>query len=101
MLFMVIWEFVDTSEAGEQQSLATFGRWQPPEGTDFQAFYGFADNSGGFAIIEADTAAALARATAPFVPWLRFSAKPILPVEESAAIAGEGIAFRAAGADQA
>ncbi len=54
----------------------------------------FADNSGGVAIIDADSAATLARATAPFVPWIRFSAKPILPIEESAAIAGEGIAFR-------
>jgi hypothetical protein len=97
MLFMVGWEFIDTSEEGEKRSLETFGRWQPPEGTDFQAFYGFADGSGGFAIIEADTAAALAEATAPFVPWLRFSAKPIVPIEESSAIAASAIAFRDAG----
>jgi hypothetical protein len=95
MLFMVIWEFIDTSDAGERQSLEVFSRWQPPEGADFQAFYGFADNSGGVAIIDADSAATLARAMAPFVPWLRFSAKPIIPIEESAAIGGEGIAFRA------
>lgn len=96
MLFMVTWEFIDTSDAGERESLEVFGRWQPPEGADFQAFYGFADNSGGVAIIEVDSAATLARTMAPFVPWLRFSAKPILPIEESAAIGGEGIAFRAA-----
>ncbi len=99
MLFLMSWEFIDTSEAGEKQSLATFGRWQPPEGTDFQAFYGFADNSGGFAIIEADTAAALATASAPFLPWLKFTAKPILPIEESAAISAAGIEFREAGAN--
>ena len=98
MLFLMSWEFTDTSEEGEKQSLATFGRWQPPEGTDFQAFYGFADGGGGFAIVEADTAAALAQATAPFVPWLRFTARPILPIEESTAIAGAAIAFREAGA---
>ena len=34
-------------------------------------------------------------AVAPFTPWLRFTARPIHPIEESAAIAGEGIAFRA------
>lgn len=73
-----------------------FGRWQPPEGADFQAFYGYADGTGGFAIVEAETAATLAQATAPFVPWLRFTAKPILPIEDSAAIAGSGIAFREA-----
>jgi hypothetical protein len=97
MLFMVDWEFIDTSEEGEKRSLEVFGRWQPPEGTDFQAFYGFADSSGGFAIIEADTAAALAEAMAPFVPWLRFSAKPIVPIEESSAISASAIAFRDAG----
>jgi hypothetical protein len=97
MLFMVDWEFIDTSEEGEKRSLEVFGRWQPPAGTDFQAFYGFADGSGGFSIIEADTAAALAEAMAPFVPWLRFSAKPIVPIEESAAISASAIEFRDAG----
>lgn len=94
MLFMVSWDFTDTSEEGEKRSLEVFGRWQPPEGADFQGFYGFADNTGGVAIIEVDSAATLARTMAPFVPWLRFTAKPILPIEESAAIANEGIAFR-------
>ena len=94
MLFMLTWEFIDTSEDGERRSLEVFSRWQPPEGTEFQAFYGFADHSGGFAIIEADSAAALAQASAPFVPWLRFDAKPILPIEDAAAISGSGVAFR-------
>ncbi len=94
MLFMVSWEFIDTSEAAEKRSLEVFSRWQPPAGTDFQSFYGFADYTGGFAIIEADSVAALAEATGPFVPWLRFSAKAILPIEESTAIALSSIAFR-------
>jgi hypothetical protein len=97
MLFMVSWDFIDTSETGEKASLQLFARWQPPAGADFQAFYGFADTSGGFAIIEADDAAALAEATAPFVPWLRFTAKPILPIEQSTAIVGAAIAFREGG----
>jgi hypothetical protein len=37
----------------------------------------------------------MAKATAPFAPWLRFSATPILPVEEAAAIAGEAATARA------
>ena len=97
MLFMVTWEFSDTTEEGEKRSLDVFSRWQPPEGADFQAFYGFADNSGGVALVEVDSAATLARATAPFNPWLRFTAKAILPIQESAAIAGEGIAYRESG----
>ena len=97
MLFLVSWEFIDSSEAGQKASLGLFSRWQPPEGADFQRFYGFADGTGGVAIIDADSAAALAKAAAPFTPWLRFTAKPILPIEESSAIAGEAIAFRDSG----
>lgn len=94
VLFHVEWEFTDTSEAADKRSLEVFSKWQPPEGTQFQAFYGYADGTGGFAIIEAESAAALARASFPFTPWLRFTSTPILPVEEAAAIAGEAIAFR-------
>ena len=95
MLMHVSWEFIDISEEGGARSLAVFQGWKPPEGADFKGFYGFADSHGGVAIVEVDSAATLARTVAPFTPWLRFTARPIHPIEESAAIAGEGIAFRA------
>jgi hypothetical protein len=95
MLMHVIWEFVDNSEEGTARSLAVFQGWKPPQGADFKGFYGFADADGGVAIIEVDSAATLARTVAPFTPWLRFTARPIHPIEESAAIGGEAIAFRA------
>jgi hypothetical protein len=94
MLFHVIWEFTDQSEDAEERSLSVFAQWQPPAGADFQGFYGFADGSGGVAIVEVDSAATLARTTAPFVPWLNFTATPILPIEEVAAIGAEANAFR-------
>jgi len=94
VLFHVSWEFVDTSEQANRRSLAVFEKWQPPAGAEFHGFYGYADGSGGVAIIEVDSAATLARTTAPWTPWLRFTATPIVPIEESAAIAGEGIGFR-------
>ena len=46
------------------------------------------------ALIEAESADALARTTAPWAPWLRFTTNPIVPIEESSAIAGEAVAFR-------
>ncbi len=94
MLFHVTWEFVDSSEEGGKRSLSVFSQWQPPAGADFQAFYGFASGGGGVAIIEVDSAETLDRTTAPFVPWLRFTATPIVPIEQSAAIAGEAAAWR-------
>jgi len=94
MLFHVEWEFVDTSEEGNRRSLAVFSQWQPPAGAEFRGFYAFADGRGGVAIIDADSAATLARTTAPWTPWLRFTSTPIVPIEESTAIAGEAVAFR-------
>jgi hypothetical protein len=95
VLFHVTWEFIDQSEAGIQRSLTVFSQWQPPAGADFQGFYGFADGTGGVALIEVDSATTLARTTAPWTPWLSFTATPILPIEESSAIGAEGVAFRA------
>lgn len=94
MLFHVLWQFTDQTEESERRSLEAFGNWQPPEGADFQGFYGFADGTGGVALIEVDSAASLARTIAPWTPWMSFTVTPIVPIEESAAISGEGIAFR-------
>ena len=94
MLFHVTWEFIDSSEEGEKRSLNVFQNWQPAAGANFIGFYGYADNSGGCAILEVDSHATLARVTAPFIPWLTFEARPILPIEELAAIGGEAIVFR-------
>lgn len=94
MLFHVTWDFADDSEEGGRRSLAVFQSWQPPEGADFKGFYGFADGSGGVAIVEVDSAATLARTVAPFTPWLRFTVTPIQPIEEATAIAAEAMAFR-------
>ena len=94
MLFHVEWQFSDQSEAGSARSLGVFSKWQPPAGADFHGFYGFADGSGGVAIVEVDSAATLARTTAPWTPWLEFTVTPIVPIEESSAIGGEAVAFR-------
>ena len=56
--------------------------------------HGFADGGGGVALIEAESAAALALLTALWAPRLRFTTNPIVPIEESSAIAGEAVAFR-------
>jgi Protein of unknown function (DUF3303) len=94
MLFHVAWEFIDQSEEGQQRSLSILSKWQPPAGADFKAFYAFAGGGGGFAIIEVDSAATLARTTAPWTPWLSFTVHAILPNEESAGIAAEAMAWR-------
>jgi hypothetical protein len=94
MLFHMSWEFIDATEEGDRRRLAAFRQWKPPAGADFKGFYGFVDTKGGVAIIDVDSADTLARVTSPWVPWLRFTTTPIVPVEISSAIAGEAIAFR-------
>ena len=93
MLFLMTWEFIDSSEEGGRRSLKVFQNWQPPAGANFIGFYGYADGSGGCAILEVDSFQTLAKTTAPFTPWIAFEAKPILPVQESAQIAGEAQGF--------
>ncbi len=94
MLFHVTWDFTDNSDEAQRQGLAMLGKWQPPAGAEFKGFYGFAGGSGGVAIVEADSAATLARTTAPWTTRLRFTVTPILPIEESSAISAEAFAFR-------
>ena len=94
MLFHVTWEFIEMTEDSERRQLAVFAQWQPPAEDDFQANYNFADNSGGVAILEIDSAATLARTTAPGCRGCALRATPIEPVEQTIAIRGEAIAFR-------
>jgi hypothetical protein len=94
MLFHVTWDFTDTSDEAQREGLAMLGKWQPPAGAEFKGFYSFADGSGGVAIVEADSAATLARTTAPWTTRLSFTVTPILPIEEASAINAEAIAFR-------
>lgn len=95
MLFCVRWEFTDLSEAGIARTLQVFSQWKPPDEAQFQGFFGFADGTGGVALIEVDSAETLQRVIAPWTPWLRFDTRAIMPIETSAAIGGEGVAFRA------
>ena len=94
MLFHVTWDFVVPSEAGEKRHVALFAEWQPPAEAKFQAFYIHADYSGGMALVDVDSAATLARTMAPWLPWLRFTAKPVEPTEVTMAIRREAVDFR-------
>ena len=93
MLFHVSWEYIDMSEDAQKRSMGLFAKWQPGPG-QFQAFYDFADRAGGFGLIEAGSAADLAKTLAPWTPFLKFSARPILPIQESVEIDLEAKVWR-------
>ena len=93
MLFHVTWLFHNPSEESQKRTLSLFQKWPPGPG-QFQAFYGFVDGTGGVAFIEAANAADLAKTLSPWTADLTFTTQAILPIEETAAINGEGLAWR-------
>jgi len=62
MLFHVTWTFHNPSEENQKRTLSLFQKWTPGPG-QFQAFYGFADGTGGIALIEVETTTELAKNT--------------------------------------
>src|SRR5688572_26734596 len=95
MLFHVEFSVIrGQGEEVQKRALQVFGAWQPPDGLEFKGFFGRADGSGGYAIVEADSEATILRSIAPFLTFNDFEVIPILPIEESTAILGEAIAFR-------
>jgi hypothetical protein len=93
MLFHVEWEFIDSTEGGQKRTLNLFSKWQPGPGK-FQGFYGYADGGGGFAIVEASSAADLMKTMAPWTPFLKFSARVILPIQEATEVNTAAMAWR-------
>jgi hypothetical protein len=93
MLFHVTWESIEPSETAQKRLLQLFSKWQPGPGR-FDAFFGFADGVGGVALIEAASAADLAKTVAPWTPFLRFTSRAILPIQEASQINGAAAAWR-------
>lgn len=94
MLYLVTWRFINTSEASLKRLLDLFATWKPP--VEQREFHAFADGSGGMALVETDSAATLARLTAPWAPWLEYTVKPLVPLPEMRPVLEEAVAFRAA-----
>ncbi len=95
MLFVVNYRVRSgVSYEDTKRNLATFGAWTPPDGFDIQAHYFLADGSGGLAIVETDSAAALLEGVLPFNDVLEFRPVPALDVEEGVAVTQKAWAWR-------
>ena len=95
MLFGVTW--VPTSGATEERdkrTLKLFANWRPPAGVEFKAFYDYADNSGGIAIVEADSAEGLLETTAPWSTFFAFTIRPVVASEKATPIFQKTIGWR-------
>ena len=82
------------SEDVQARSLQVFGKWSPAEGTNFLQFVGRVDGRGGFAVVETEDVALIARDMAVFSAFFDMSVYPVLDIQETARIGGEAVQFR-------
>jgi hypothetical protein len=95
MKYVISWQpRPNATEEIAERSLQVFGKWSPAEGARFLQFLGRIDLYGGFAVVEADDPALVARETAIFSPFFDFTVYPVLDISETARIGGEAIEFR-------
>ena len=84
----------NVTEEVDARSLQVFSKWSPNEGTTFLQFVARIDGAGGFAVVETDDPALIARDTAIFSAFFDMSVYPVLDIEEAARIGGAAIEFR-------
>ena len=95
MKYLVSWETRQTaSEELQARGLQVFSKWSPSPEATFKEFLGRVDGRGGFAVVEADNPAVVARDMAIFGAFFDMSVYPVLEVMETAGIAAEAVEFR-------
>jgi hypothetical protein len=92
MRFLITWTSISGSEADQARILNLFAKWQPP--VELHEWSGFADGAGGMAIAETDDVELLVRVTTPWTPWLEFTVRPLLPIQQTAAALADAAGFR-------
>jgi hypothetical protein len=94
MKYVVSWQpRPNMTEEMQARSLQVFEKWSPAEGTNFLQFLGRIDGPGGFAVVETDDPALLARDTAIFSNFFDMTVYPVLDIQEAARIGSEALEF--------
>ena len=83
MLFALTYVARNVTEETEKRSLSLFTNWRPPAGYEFKSHYAFGDGSGGVAIVEASSSAAILEAHGPWGPFFEFKIIPIVEIEKA------------------
>ena len=97
MLFGVTYEpRPGGGEQRQERALQAYNEWTPPESVTFHAHYVRADGNGGILIADAETAGAVAEATATFSPFFEFEVFPVVEVDEAISIIKRGMEQREA-----
>jgi hypothetical protein len=94
MKYVVSWQpRSNATEEIQARSLEVFGKSSPAEGTTYLQFLGRIDGPGGFAVVETDDPALLARDTGIFSAFFDFTVYPVLDMADAARIGGEALQF--------
>ena len=94
MKYLVSWETRPSiTEESAARSLQVFSKWSPSRPEAFKEFLGRLDGNGGFAVVDTDDPALIAKDTAPFTSWFEFHVYPCLEIADTAAIEMEAIGF--------
>jgi hypothetical protein len=94
MKYVVTWQTrPSATEETATRGLAVFSKWAPQEGSNFREFLGRVDGQGGFAVVETDDAATIAKDVAPFTGFFDFTVYPVQEIADTAAIGTEAVAF--------
>ena len=97
MKYVIAWVPRPSGAAPEElqaRALQVFSKWSPAEGANFVQFLGRVDGAGGFAVVETDDPALIARDTAVFSAFFDFTVYPVLDIQESSRISAEAYEFR-------
>ena len=96
MKYVISWEIRPAvTEQDAARSLEVFGKWSPSEGSDFKEFLARVDGRGGFAVVEVDDPALIAKDVAPFGTWFDFTVYPVLEIAEATEINMGAVEFLA------
>ena len=94
MKYVITWTTrATTTEESATRSLNVFGKWAPSEGATFKEFLGRVDGQGGFAVVETDDPALIAKDAATFTPWFDFAVHPVLEIADIAMIDAMALEF--------
>lgn len=94
MKYVVTWEArPSVTEQDFGRSLQVFSKWAPSEGVNYKEFLGRVDGGGGYAVVETDDAALIAKDTNPFGVWFDFRVIPVLEIGDATAISADAMAF--------
>ena len=93
MLFVAVYKGKDTAtEETAKRQLQLFLSWQPP--FEFKHHWARADQNGGIALFEADSAAVVLEGIAPWTVYLDFEVAPVIPIEQAVPVIQKTNAWR-------